>query len=214
MNDLISFAPNVPQQLALADTEGSILTGRFADQVYYQLSDGRGMVLDTDTAAKLNLLGMAAGEQFSICKQWSGRPRDPQVFAVWLSPSSEKQRAATEDPEDLMHQLQLSIEMSKLPKIPRKPPERVAASPQMIRGTGTNGPAPQPQAILSTAPPSRPGKQQIPYNVAFVEITNFVTAGLRQSGEQWSDQSRQDLISTILISASKQGLLSLWERGK
>jgi hypothetical protein len=39
-----------------------------------------------------------------------------------------------------------------------------------------------------------------------------VTAELKQTGEQWSDQARQDMISTVLISASNSGLLSLWER--
>lgn len=218
MNDqlnLVQFAPNVPQQLALSDPEGMILEGRFKDQVFYQLTDGRGMVLDMDTAAKVNLLGLQKAEAFSICKNWSGRPKDPMEFTVWLSPSSEKQRAATEDPEDLMEQLRLSIEMARQPKsVPRKPLERVSASPQMIRGTGTNGPAPQPQALPFSTPPSRPGKQQIPYNVAFLEVTQFVTKNLDAAGEQWSDQARQDMVSTILISAAKQGLLSVWERGK
>src|SRR5438128_12376509 len=103
--NLVQFAPNVPQQLALADTEGQLLTGRFADQVFYQLSDGRQMVLDSESAAKLNLLGLQSGEAFSICKEWSGKPRDPQVFTIWLSSASEKQRAHTEDPEDLMEAL-------------------------------------------------------------------------------------------------------------
>jgi hypothetical protein len=53
---------------------------------------------------------------------------------------------------------------------------------------------------------------RIPYNVAFREVLSFVTAELKQTGEQWSDQARQDMISTVLISASNSGLLSLWER--
>ncbi len=213
MNDklaLVQFAPNVPLQLALEDTEGQMLEGRFKDQVYYQLSDGRGMLLDTDSAAKVNLLGLTAGEQFSICKQWSGRPKDPQVFTVWLSGDSEKARAATEDPEDLMEQLRLSIEMARQPKIPRKPP---APSPQMIRGTGTNGPAPQPQAMLAAAPPSR-SAGKIPANVAFGEILDFVTKGLKASGEQWNDAAKQDLVSTVYISSAKAGMIGPWERGK
>lgn len=225
MNDLIQFAPNVPQELALMETEGHILPGRFADQVYFQLADGKGLLLESQVAAKVNILELAPGETFCICKHVTGGARQSVSWTAWLTPESEKARAVAEREDvsyfDLEAQLQMSIDQVKAqvaqrPIPQRKPPapERVPVQPQMIRGTGTNGPVPQPQAILATAPPSRPGKQQIPYNVAFVEITNFVTAGLRQSGEQWSDQSRQDLISTILISASKQGLLSLWERGK
>ena len=32
------------------------------------------------------------------------------------------------------------------------------------------------------------------------------------TGEQWADQAKQDMVSTILISAQKQGLLKVWER--
>jgi hypothetical protein len=35
---------------------------------------------------------------------------------------------------------------------------------------------------------------------------------LNESGEQWSEQSRQDLCSTVLIAAAKAGLLGVWER--
>ena len=72
------------------------------------------------------------------------------------------------------------------------------------QGTGTYGPAPRP-AI-------HPGPGRIPMNVAFREVVQFVTLELKQSGEQWSDQSRQDLVSTIIISAGRQGLLDVWER--
>jgi hypothetical protein len=48
--------------------------------------------------------------------------------------------------------------------------------------------------------------------VAFREVLEFVTGELKQAGEQWTDQARQDMVSTVLISASNNGLLSLWER--
>ena len=57
---------------------------------------------------------------------------------------------------------------------------------------------------------ARPGR--VPYNVAFREIVGFVISELKASGEQWTDQSRQGLVSTVIISASRQGLLDIWER--
>jgi hypothetical protein len=56
-------------------------------------------------------------------------------------------------------------------------------------------------------PPSR-----IPYDVAFREILAFVTVGLAETREQWSDQARQAMVCTIFIQASKDGLLTMWER--
>ena len=65
----------------------------------------------------------------------------------------------------------------------------------------------QNRAAIQTARP-----QRIPYNVAFREIVQFVITELKQSGEQWSDQARQDLASTILIASFKAGYIGLWER--
>ena len=55
--------------------------------------------------------------------------------------------------------------------------------------------------------------EAVPFNVAFVEVTRFVVDGLKEVGEQWNDQAKQDAICSVLISASRQGLLTLWERG-
>jgi hypothetical protein len=44
------------------------------------------------------------------------------------------------------------------------------------------------------------------------EVVKFVTSGLRDAGEQWSDASKQDLVSTVIIAAAKMGLLGVWER--
>ena len=74
-------------------------------------------------------------------------------------------------------------------------------------GDGTYGPVPQ-KAVAG----GKSRREPIPFNVAFAEIVHFVTRTLNESGEQWSEQSRQDLVSTVLISAGKQGLLGVWER--
>ena len=219
--NVVSFAPNIPQQLSLREVEGQLLTGRFADQVYFQLSDGRGMVLDSETAAKLNLLELRPGEAFSISKQWDGNPKHPAEFTVWLTPQAERARAAAERDQfsgmDLEDQLQASIDALKARAIPRKQPTPERRQPEAIapRGTGTHGPVPQtaPAPILAAAPPSR-SAGKIPYNIACREIVSFVTAELKASGEQWNDQAKQDLVSTFIIAASKAGMLQVWERGE
>ena len=35
---------------------------------------------------------------------------------------------------------------------------------------------------------------------------------MRETGEQWSDAARQDLVSTVLITAQREGWLALWKR--
>jgi hypothetical protein len=88
------------------------------------------------------------------------------------------------------------------------------------RGTGTHGPAPLAQQIAAVAPaiqtePARYVKPQpIPWNVAFREVSAFVKAELVANNLQWSDASQQGMVSTVLIAASKAGMVGLWERGK
>lgn len=71
--------------------------------------------------------------------------------------------------------------------------------------TGTEGPKPRPEVANSTV-------ALLPYNVAFREILQFVTRGLRNAGEQWNDQAKQNAVCTILMQAEKDGYLTLWER--
>ena len=87
--------------------------------------------------------------------------------------------------------------------------------------TGTEGgsasPLPLPEvprkpAIAAVAGGRRKSAGAIPYNVAFREIVQLVAAELKTSGEQWSDQSRQDAVSTLFIAAGKAGWLGVWER--
>lgn len=77
--------------------------------------------------------------------------------------------------------------------------------------TGTEGPRTQ------RAAPPRPAlvrAARVPYNVAFREILRFVIAGLKNAGEQWNDQAKQDAVCTALIQADRDGHLTLWERNQ
>jgi hypothetical protein len=216
----VQFVLNVPQTLALSDPAGRYVPEY--EEVFYPTADGRELVLETLAAERLNALFLRPGETFGICRQWEkGTKGSVPRFNFWLSPEAEKARAAEEmaqlEAQGQGQQPAAAPPPQYRPPEPRKRqrrpkvqemPNPEPAQPQLWagQGNGTYGPAPRPAIHAS----SRPGR--VPYNVAFREIVRFVTAELRESGEQWSDQSRQDLVSTVIISASRQGLLDLWER--
>ena len=206
----ITFTPNEPQVLSLQETAG-VLDGFY---VLYETSDGRLLTLPRPAAVKLNQLDPAPGEEFTATKHQEGKQPAEWVFS--LTAKSENLRAAKENQEadqqarelaaatrkDLPRQLEASI----LRQMPKSSRAAVVEVPDEQKGTGTYGPVPQ------LAPVGRKLREVIPYNVAFREIVRFVTKELNESGEQWSEQSRQDLVSTCLISSAKAGLLGVWER--
>lgn len=65
----VQFDDNVIVELALKFPDGKQVEGRFGDQMYYSLVDGRGMYLDMDVASKINLLEPRAREPFCIAKR-------------------------------------------------------------------------------------------------------------------------------------------------
>jgi hypothetical protein len=208
----VKFSPNIPQTLALASSEGE-LDDRY-NRVHYTLVDGRGMVLSSLVAAKLNGLELRQGETFGICKRWTGEQSEPVSWTVWLTPQTEQQRATEEITASERGEQSLEPVRSPVRRLPRR---QTASQPDPgcveLAPTGTDGPAPR------LAPALRPVKAagvplpcRLPYNIAFREVVQFVTAGLKETGEQWNDEARQGPVSTVLISAAKAGLLCLWER--
>jgi hypothetical protein len=197
----IHFLPNVPQLLSLKDTSG-VIDGF---NVLYETSDNRVLQLPRPAAVKLNLLDPAEGEEISVTKHQ--QPKQPAEWVFALTPKSEQARAAKESQSELERQLAESLVQTRtvrqMPKSARTGTPEPAEAP---RGTGTYGPVPQ------VALASRKTRDCIPYNIAFREIVAFVTKELNDSGEQWSEQSRQDLVSTVLISIGKAGHLGVWER--
>lgn len=102
----VQFETNMPEKVTLKFPVGhpanKIVDGRFGEQVYYSLADGRCMYLDLGIAQKLNLLEVAAGETVAICKRGKGR------WDVWLTPETEQMRRAKE-PATLESQLRGSV---------------------------------------------------------------------------------------------------------
>jgi hypothetical protein len=79
----VEFPPNTSIPIFLKYREGKVVEGRFGDQMYYTLTDGRCMYLDMDVAAKINLLEPGKGEMFMMCKRWSGKKGETPQWDVW-----------------------------------------------------------------------------------------------------------------------------------
>ena len=189
----IKFKPNEPQVLSIKETSG-IIDGF---SVLYETADGKLLSLPRPAAVKLNELDPAPGEEFSATKMQAS-PKQPCEWVFALTARSEQIRAEREAEQlaektrrDLPGQLQASV-LRQMPKSSRSSQQEHA---EETKGTGTYGPVPQ------VAYAGRQKRESIPYNVAFREIVSFVTRELNQSGEQWSEQSRQDLVS-----------MGVWER--
>ena len=86
----VKFEINIPQTITLAYSEGKIVSGAFGDQVMYSLADHKVCFLDMGVAQKINMLEPNAGESITLCK------RNSKTWDVWLSPATEKLRAARE----------------------------------------------------------------------------------------------------------------------
>lgn len=203
----VKLSPNQPLQLALQDPSG--VPDDF--RVHYQTSDGRVLTLPRRTAIELNLLDLRQGEAFCICRdvqETKGVPKSS--YRVWLPAVTEQERAAAEAEAEPALILTVPAPEAETPRrlsgLKRKRAKSDDQPRLFDRGTGTYGPMPQnlPAEIRASGP--------IPMNLAFREVTAFVTAELKAAGEQWTDQAKQDVISTVLISAAKKGWLKVWER--
>jgi hypothetical protein len=219
----LTIAPNKPVTVALVDPEGAFDLDRGIGT--YQTTTGATLTLPRPAVVMLNLLEPRPGEEIVIQKHWTGRKADKVTWTIALSTKSEKARAEAGSPDTLMQQLGASIEAInpesgryEPPTLIRKPPKRapVPITPGRLfdRGTGTHGPAHAAQLAPLILPAAaaignrKPG--QIPANIAVKEILEFINSD--PGTANWSDQSRQDLASTVYIAAVKQGQVGLWER--
>jgi hypothetical protein len=232
VSEPIHIAPNKPVYLALVDPEGDSENFDFALNLgRYQTTTGHILTLPKPAVIKLNALEPKPGEEIQITKIWTGRIGDSPEWSICLSTRSENARAREEmEPQDLTATLQASIEQVKAGKSTVAPPTPIrevqkkgkpVEQPRLFdRGTGTHGPAPRPEPAndprlsmpIPAAPPVRTKPSQIPANVAVREILAFIA--IDPNTANWSDQSRQDLASTVIIAAYKAGQVGLWERGE
>jgi hypothetical protein len=224
--ETLHFPPNVPITLSLVDPEG--LWDSDLRQGSYRTTTGQTFTLPRAAVVLLNQLEPKPGEEIQITRHWKGTPRDPFEWTICLSPRSEQFRAAeetaqddAETPSEIADRLERSIDRARRQKPVKTPPTLVKRPPQPERGTGTDGPVPDADAItrtaLSLAAAANPVKTRppvIPWNVAFREVSRFVAAELKTNDLQWSDASQQDLVSTVLIAEVKAGRIGPWERSE
>lgn len=211
--ELIQFTPNVPLELRMGrDTSPVVLSSDAG--CLYTLADGRTLHVSDSVAQNIGKLKLEAGESFFLCLH-RNREGERPVMICWLSPETEKKRAAAEAPE-LERQLAASLEIVQRRGNDRRSGSASTAVP--LAPTGTEGapvPLPAPQrkpAIAAVAGNRRDKPGPIPANIAFSEILQFVADQLKSSGVTWNDQAVQDFISTVWISGCKAGWITLWER--
>jgi hypothetical protein len=240
VSEKITFQPNVIETVALKFPDGKTVEGRFGDQMFYTTTDNRAMYLDMDVAAKINMLGVQKGEQFSICKRWSGKKGDPIQWDVWRPEPGQQPRQLAPTPAQATgieeSELEAQIRAEILARTARQvagasasTPAPVAASlkPPSIESPNGNGSKPNGTNGSNGAPPPNGNGAARPYNasgiptppvkipadVAFREVLAFVTAGLKEAGEQWTDESKQGMVSTIMIQGMRDGVIGTWNRG-
>ena len=197
MTQYVHFTMGEPLTLSLASTEAEM--DRDGWRWNYPTTEGKILSVSREIAARINLLELKPNQPFCIEKVFVG-PKEPgPSWRVWLPINKPVDVPPPSD--DLEKQLAASIELVQA----RKPVRRhVQASPDqerfpgMHRGNGTYGRAPQPVPQLATCGP-------IPYAIALDQITGVVLETLKKHGEQWESGAKQDLVSTLLIQAARDG---------
>jgi len=177
--------------------------------------------LPRPAVVQLNMLEPKAGEEIEIIQLWDGKHGSQREWAIRLSNSSEKARAAAE----------LAQDRAGEPGRPESPPEPIRAptpirkarqeQPRLFdtgRGTGTDGPMPAARAYAAPHVASRKAPkftgEPIPANVAFREVTRWVADELRANNLQWSDEAQKNMVCTVFIAEYKAGRIGPWEREK
>lgn len=195
----VEFQFNQPERVSLKFSDGiNKAHPEFGLYVLYTLADGRTMALPPDVAQSIRELRLKPGEEFLVCK----RKQDGRV--AWHVYRPEAQI-------DLKARLSASVKAAERRQDAPERPARIQPSPAPAptpqaanapQGTGTYGPVARPVPV----------SVKIPYNVAFREITMFVSRELDAVGEQWDAHSKQAAVCTLFIQAARDGKLGMWER--
>jgi len=242
-SEFVTFETNIPQVVALAYDFGKKTETRFGDKMFYTLVDGRTLSVQLPTADLITSLGIRRNMPFSICKrEKKNGAKKTTIMDVWLPgqdqlppvPPPSPASVATRIPDtDLEKQLRASLAA----EIERKKAEASVAAPapamavqQLAQpltqnngssnghsngnGNGNghaNGNGANAKPYAAAGIPAPPVK--IPADIAFREVLAFVTDGLKSAGEQWTDQAKQDMVSTIMIQSMRDGAIGIWQRG-
>jgi len=192
MMEKVKFQTNAPEQVTLRHAAGKIVDGRFGQQVYYSLADGRCMYLDLGVAQKLNVLEVQAGESINICKRGGG------IWDVWLSPDTERMRAAR-DAGSIEERLRASMNQACETRYNTlKVPTPISA------GAGASTPAPVAVADSKTATIERHSANGSTAASPLIEEANAVVdafaAVLQRSLDLYNGRVKPDEVRSILLS--------------
>ena len=69
MKEKVMFETNVPVSVALAQTEGMEVQGRYGDEIMYNLQDGRVMFVPPSIRDEIKTLEVKSGEALQVCKR-------------------------------------------------------------------------------------------------------------------------------------------------
>jgi hypothetical protein len=228
---VVTFDPNVPVEVAFLEEDYR----PDHDCVVYTLTDGRTMTISTSVAASINMMDIAIGETFMVCKYWNGHRKQAPRWSVWLTPESEKARAKQEEPA-LFRELGQSIAEanSSRPTAAEVAQQKIEAmragvsyaqlsTPESLESpriadppvnaaqpaqTGTHG----PQAIPMPVQKRGSGFQPVPINVAFSELLTSATEAVKAAGQMWAPEQLQKVVVSMMIHAGERGWLAPWER--
>ncbi len=231
--DKLLLTPNVPQQIALKFPDGKLVEGRFGDQMMYSLVNNQVMYLDTDVAAKINALELRKNEPFWICKRWTGKKGDQIQWDIYRLDGNSAAVATGSAPTAIESQ----IAAQRQQPIPPMPAAAMVGRVVFANGNGAGAVSPVPAPVTAAsqppsfnngngnkpvngngAPPNGARAYEAPgipappikvgYDVALRRILRVAIAELKTGGEQWSDNARQDLVSTLFIQATRDGAVT------
>jgi len=228
MSGTVPLKLNEPVKITLACESGE-LDGH---NVVFQTQDGRSLVVTRSTAEKIYDLEVKPGESICITKLPDGKGKSIW-YDVRLSTSTEKARAAQEAEEARRrvpgYGNALVAPQQGLRRCPQcknlRPPEAfclpVTSCPcdacrQETAKTEFDATwqdlkdvcQPPPPPTRKQARQAPPGK--VSYREAVPQLLKVVSESLKRENVAWGDGPQQDLVSTLIIAASKAGAID-WD---
>jgi hypothetical protein len=217
----LMFATNIPQTIALAYDDGRAVDGRFGTQYMYSLAEPADHIayFPEVVDVKIHELGIGRGELFTVCKREVQEGRRKAIR--W-----QVERLAETGIEDseLMRDLKASHKIAKngtgtWAERQRQASERDSQAARREQpSTARPGATDEIHFVGTTS--SNHGKNitplppvKIPMDEAVIDAVRQVQRALRETGEQWGDEAKQALVSTLLIQAGREGWIAPWKRG-
>jgi len=196
MAAILKFEINKPETISLMFPDGKNIVNKFnVEQVMFTLTDGRIMFVTPDVAQRIRLLDVKPGQTFLMTKWRKGRANR---WDIWLSPETEKAKAAEEAPS-LEAQLKDSLVLAEARK-------NVNAKLEAV-GIAATGP------VLV---PSVPKPAKVTYGAAFASFlvqsgraTHEAETVLSQDGivVRFDSRDLAAIATTMFIAAKDTGTL-------